>query len=442
MIVGGGYALACAAAPFAGAADWPHWMGPERDGHSAESSRFEEGAWPPGKPIWMADVGAGSTSPLVVDGVLYTAGWRGGKDTVVALDAATGNVLWTQSYAAPEYGRHAVGDQAMYRGTSVTPEFDSESGRLYTISCDGDLNCWDTRKKGARVWGLNLYENYRAGQRPQVTDRHNSLRDYGYTTAPLVIGTALLVEVGADAGNLVAFDKTTGRELWKSESKDSAGHSGGLVPMVVEDVPCVAVFTARHLLVARTDAGRAGETVAEFPWVTDFINSIATPAVDGNRVVITSRYNQDAAVCLEISLQGGARQVWRSEGAASGVCSPVTHAGHLHWANKGIHCVDLATGELKWKGGRVSDAGSCVITSDGRMIVWANGGDLILCETAQRSPGAYVQLAEQRGVFGDMAWPHVVLAEGRIYAKTTGGDLACLTLVKAERGGGPARVGK
>ena len=36
--------------------------------------------------------------------MLYTAGWSGGKDTVVALDAKTGTLLWEKQIADPELG--------------------------------------------------------------------------------------------------------------------------------------------------------------------------------------------------------------------------------------------------------------------------------------------------------------------------------------------------
>ena len=170
-----------------------------------------------------------------------------------------------------------MGDQGLYGGPTSTPEYDRETGLLYTLSCDGDLNCWDTQRRGERVWGVNLYERYNVQRRPKIG--RSGRRDYGYTTSPLLHRKSIIVEVGAQSGTLVAFDKRTGRELWQSESKGYAGHTGGLAPLTVESVPCVAVLTLRGLLVARLDGDRAGQTVAEYEWTTDFVNNIATPAV-------------------------------------------------------------------------------------------------------------------------------------------------------------------
>jgi hypothetical protein len=152
--------LAGLALPVAGAvaADWPHWRGPARSGVSPEPSGWSGAQWPVRQPVWTGKVGAGSTSPLVIGGRLYTLGWSDGKDHVVCLDAATGKPLWEQSYTAPQYGRQAVGDQNFYAGVTATPEFDAATGLLYTLGPDGDLRSWDTRKGGQPGWSLNLYE--------------------------------------------------------------------------------------------------------------------------------------------------------------------------------------------------------------------------------------------------------------------------------------------
>ena len=75
-----------------------------------------------------------------------------------------------------------------------TPSFDAATGYLYTMSTDGDLQCWDTARGGRRVWKLNLYDAYKAPQRPSVG---GGRRDYGYPGAALIWRDWLIVEVGA-----------------------------------------------------------------------------------------------------------------------------------------------------------------------------------------------------------------------------------------------------
>lgn len=413
----------------ASADDWPHWRGGQRSGVLTESSVYEAGAWPPGNVAWETNVGRGSTSPVVVAGRVYVLGWEEGRDTLRALDLADGRELWRQSYEAPEYGRHAMGDQGMYAAVTSSPEYDPQTRFLYTLSVDGQLQCWNLAAKGAKVWGINLYDLYRAEPRAKIG--RSGRRDYGYTTSPLVQGETLVVEVGAPEGNLMGFDKRTGRRRWVSQSKDQAGHSGGPVPMEVDGLPALAVLTLDHLLVARLDAGHEGQTLAEYPWQTEFANNVATPAVDGQHVLITAGYNHRATCKLAISRRG-AEKVWEVP-QYSLVCSPVIHAGHVYFVWGRPYCLDLATGELEWEGPRAfGDAGSCAVTADGRVLFFGGQGRLALAEGAERSPREYRELASLEPVFRTDAWPHLVLADGRLLLKDWHGNMQCRRLVRRQ----------
>lgn len=247
--------------------DWPHWRGLRRNGIVDEPSGWSGGDWP-GKLLWQTRTEPGSSAVIAFDRHLYTIGWQrepAPRDVVRCLDASSGESLWSQSYECPEYGRSSEGDKGLYSGPSASPAIDVETGLLYTLSADGDLNCWDTQRNGQPVWGLNLYDEFDVKQRPLVGSRR--LRDYGYTASPLVHDDWLIVEAGDDEGNLFAFDKRNGKRIWVSQSKDPAGHTGGIVPLTVEGIPCVAVLTIHNLLVVRLDRGHEGETLAEFPWV-------------------------------------------------------------------------------------------------------------------------------------------------------------------------------
>ncbi len=403
--------------------DWPHWRGPERTDITAETSGWEEGAWPPGDPAWSAQVGAGGSSPIVAGGRLYTIGWSDDADHVQCRDAATGELLWSRDYPCPKWGRFHAGDESLYRGPSSTPEFDPETGLLYTLSIDGDLNCWDTRRGGERIWGLNLYDSFGAGQRPKVS---GGLRDYGYTTSPLVRGEWLIVEVGAPTGSLIAFDKRTGEQIWTSQRADPAGHTAGLALMTVEGVPCVAVLTLRRLLVARLDAGHEGETMAEFPWETAYANSIASPVAFGDSVLLTSGYSQQRAARVRVT-PGGAELVWEAKGQYSKVCTPVIHGGRVYFAWQKLRCLDWETGRLLWQGGSFSDDASLILTGDDRLIVLGNRR-LTLCESAARSPNMYTELSVRPGVGSAHTWPHVALADRRVYVRDLDGNLLCFDL--------------
>ena len=421
-----GFAFALAA--MAPAADWPHWRGPNRNDRSDESSHWTGKAWLPEKPAWTAKVGEGASSPIIVGDNVYLLGHASGRDVLRCINARDGEQRWAVDYRGPKYGRFHMGDEGLYSGPSSTPEYDTATGFIYTLGVDGDLNCWDVRATGKKVWGRKLYDDYQAGRRPKLT--RSPQRDYGYTSSPMVHGDWLLVEVGSTTrGTLIAFDKRTGKELWASELKDEAGHTGGPAPMTIEGVPCVALLTQRNLAVIRLDKGQEGKAVATFPWVTDFANTIAGPAIHENFAVITAGYNHNAICKVKVTLRG-AEEVWRTPRISSKVCTPVIHDGHVYLVWQRMRCLNFETGELEWEGGRFGDPGSCIVTADGRVITYGQNGKLALIEGAGRSPGKYVELALRDQIHRALAWPHVVLANGRLYCRDREGNLAVFALGK------------
>ena len=406
----------------AGAADWPHWRGSERNGHTAADSGWERGAWPLQEPLWSSRVGAGASSPIIVGERLYVLGRHSDEDALLCLDAGSGEELWRQTYAASLYGRFNLYDETWYLGPSSTPEYDLATGMIYTLGNDGDLNAWDAAADGALKWHLNLYDAFGAGQRPAI---NGQVRDYGYTTAPLVHGEWVIVEAGAPEGSLVALDKHSGALAWTSEHAAPAGHSGALVPLSVEGIPCVAVLTLHELLVVRVDEENAGATVALIPWETFFSNNIPTPTVHGDLLIITSAFNISKTAALRITLQG-VETVWESR-TFSGVGSPVVLGEHVYLPWQRLRCLDLGTGEMLWEGGSFGHEGTCLATADGRLIVHGNR-NVALVESAMRSPEAYQQLAVKGELGEGQAWPHVTVAGGRLYTKDRQGLLQCFSL--------------
>jgi len=407
------------------AEDWPHWRGPSRDGRTSEASGFKDGKWLDDKPLWSRNFGAGGSSPIVAGGVIYCFGSSDGQDHLRAALLESGKTLWTSPYDSPQRGRYATGDEGIYSGPSSTPEFDPATSILYTLSLDGELRALQTREQGKLLWRLNLYDEYKMPQRPRIG--RSGHRDYGYSTSPLVHGDWLIVEAGGPKGTLGGLEKLTGKEVGTSASTRLAGHTGGLVPLTVAGKPCVAVLTLTHLLVVRLDEGHIGETAAEYLWTTDFANNIATPAASGDRVLITSGYNHDTICCLKISLDG-ATKLWEQP-YASKICSPVIADGHVYFAYQRLRCLDLETGKQRWEGGSFGEAGSCIATADGRIIVFGDRGKLALEAGAGESPSEYRELASlPNQLFETDVWPHVVLASGHLLCKDRDGNVKCFRL--------------
>jgi hypothetical protein len=134
---------------------------------------------------------------------------------------------------------------------------DVETGCLYTLSCDGDLRCWDgsnRKEPGKLKWALNLFRDYHA----TVGEL-----DYGFFSSPLLYGPWIIVEVGHNTeGAIWGFDKCTGKVAWKSVPHGNRANASPAL-VWVEGTPCVAAITSDACLVIRIDKGHEGQSVVE-----------------------------------------------------------------------------------------------------------------------------------------------------------------------------------
>src|SRR5262249_42403697 len=81
------------------AADWPQWLGPNRNGSSPETGLLTQ--WPKGGPkvLWKVEGGDGYSSVAVADGRAITLVQKDDKEYVLALDAVKGTKLWEKAIA-------------------------------------------------------------------------------------------------------------------------------------------------------------------------------------------------------------------------------------------------------------------------------------------------------------------------------------------------------
>lgn len=410
------------------AADWPHWRGPNKNDHVPEKSGWNGSKWVL-QDLWNAEVGEGSTTPIVVGRQLITMGFRDGQEVVVSLDVETGKELWSQSYPAPRFGRYAVGDQGLYFGPTASPEYDPATAYAYTLGCDGELVCWNANEKGKEVWRKNLYNVYKMEQRPGEGDRNRNQRDYGYICAPLVYNDWLLVETGGNAGTVCALDKKTGKHLWSSQHKNFAGHSGSSVIMSIEGIPCLAILTFREFLVMRLDKGREGETLGTYAFPSAYANNLLTPTFLDDKVLLSAYHsfgktNSPTTHLVQVT-SSGIEKVWEQP-VSSHLFSTVVAENRIYIAGPELYCLDWNTGKTIWKGAGFNYGASLVLTFDERLIVLGNRGKLRLVESGLHKNQDYHELSARDTLTRDDIWSHVVLANGRLYCKDVRGRLLCL----------------
>ena len=196
-------ALALTSSPTARAEDWPQFRGPNRDSIWHERGIMQ--IFPAGglKIRWRAAIGAGHSSPVVAHGRVYVTDAEVEKpkawERVHCFDEKTGKLRWM--YRDPADNADAF-DPKSPSGPCPTPAV--ESSRVFTLGATGHLLCLDARK-GNVLWERILAQDY------------NLIESPNFTPCPLVEGGLLLIVVGGKPGAcVVAFDKRSGREVWRA----------------------------------------------------------------------------------------------------------------------------------------------------------------------------------------------------------------------------------
>src|SRR6185503_12692694 len=105
------------------------------------------------------------------------------------------------------------------------------------------------------------------------------------------------------------------------------------------------------------------------------VNSAQPVVVDPNRFIISAGYGHGAAM-IEVASSGSgfeARKVWENNSMKNKFNSSVLHDGFLYGLDEGIlACIDINTGERKWKGGRYG-YGQLLLASGHLVVITEEG---------------------------------------------------------------------
>lgn len=370
---------------------WPDFRGPNRDGRYDETAIRTD--WPnDGLPrMWKQPIGLGYASFVVADGRAFTIEQRRRQEVVSAYDVETGRELWTHGWDA-SFVESLGGD-----GPRATPTY--HDGRIYALGALGELRCLDART-GALVWRRNI-----------LTDNDATNLSWGMSGAPLIVDDKVIVLPGGPRGqSVVAYHRTTGEPVWKSLDDKQAYTSPMLVTL--GGIRQILVVSAARAVGLTVDQGRL---LWEYPWVTDMGISVAQPLLLGNdRVFLSAAYGHGAAV-FEVTPAGDnfrTRVVWENTRMKNKFTSSVLREGYIYGLDEAIlACLDAATGEQEWKGGRYG-YGQVVLAGD-RLIVLTESGDVALVKA---TPERYEEVAKFSAIAGK-TWNHPVIADGRLFVR-------------------------
>jgi outer membrane protein assembly factor BamB len=400
-------ALALTRAPTVKADDWPQWRGPARDG-VWEGTGLPDKLPGDLKPRWKQPLGGGYGGIVVVGGRVFVMDRQKEPKEVeraLCLDATSGKTLWTHEYEVT-YGKLDYGN-----GPRSTPTV--YQGRVYTFGALGQLYCLDS-SNGKVIWSHDTVKAFKS-----------RIPTWGHACSPLVDGNRVVVQVGGEPNAcLMAFDCVTGKEVWRS-LPDRPGYAS---PMLIETKQerLLVYWTPEHIVGLEPETGKVRWRVP-FPITYDVSIS---DLVWHDGILLASNY-WTGSKALRLDDKGDKPEVvWEGKALSLLMSTPLVKGGHVYALdrNRGLKCIEMKTGAVKWEGEHVTPRGQNPQAS----LVWAGDRALILNERgelllAELTPEAY-RGRGKAAILDGLIWAHPAFADNCVFVRNDEA-IVCVPLV-------------
>jgi len=404
--------------------DWPQWLGPRRDSVWRETGILKR--FPENGPAvqWRVPVAHGYAGPAVAGDRVFLMDYvvRSGKivnnpgghdklegvERVLCFAADTGKLLWKHEHDRPyklSYGG----------GPRCTPTIDS--GKVYALGAEGNLWCLDA-EDGKVIWAKDFLKDYEA-----------TTPFWGHAAHPLVDGDRVYCVVGGEGSIAVAFDKNTGREVWRALS---ASQQGYCPPTMIEHAG------RKQLLIWHAEALNSldppsGEVLWSVPMKAQYGMAIAAPRKLGSHLLASAK---GVAILLKLDdTKPGAEIVWRGTPKTaifSANVTPFLQDGLIvgcDLESGALMGVRLEDGERLWQTFQPTTGSTrrqrygtaFVVKHEDRFFLFNETGDLIL---ARMSAEGYEELgrfhvldATNHALGRPTVWSHPAFAHRSVFAR-------------------------
>ena len=427
--------------------DWPQWLGPNRDSVWRESGIIEK--FPNDGPAvtWRIPIGGGYAGPAIAKERVYVTdrqlsegtsnpsnpferGTIRGSERVLCLNEADGKVLWKHEYDCPYTISYPAGPRA-------TPLVND--GKVFTLGAEGNLLCLNTRD-GKVIWSRDFKKDFDA-KTPM----------WGFAAHPLLVENKLICLVGGTGSVAVAFDKNSGKELWRALSAKEPGYSPPMMCNAGSKNELVAGGKWQLIIWHPEAVNSLNPETGKVYWSEPFASrnglSIATPRQLGDSLFLTTFYNGSLMLRLD-ELKPAATPIWRTEKASEKdtthlnaiMCTPFLQDGYIYGVCSygQLRCLKAETGERIWEtflattgGEEVRWANAFIVKNGDRFFLFNEKGDLII---AKLSPKGYEEISRAHlleptntAAGRDVLWSHPAFANRHIYARNDK-EIICVDL--------------
>jgi outer membrane protein assembly factor BamB len=383
--------------------DYPGFLGADRRGTITNVRLARDWEKQPPRQVWRQPIGAGWSAFAVVGPYAVTQEQRGPDELVTCYETATGKLLWSHADKV-RFSETLGGD-----GPRATPTL--IDGRVYALGATGILNCLEGAD-GKVVW-----------RRDTLVENNQENLEWAKSCSPLVTDGVVIVTLGKKAMtgglSIIAYDQATGEPKWHAID-DKCGYGSPVLATLAGRKQVVQIFQNCAAGIDPKD----GKVLWKYDWPGDMAKCPDAMPLDGDRVWLPSGYGF-GNVMLQVKAKGdlqAVEEIWKGRGLSTRFTNPVAKDGYGYGLDEGVlACIDLATGERKWKNGRYKHGQ--VLLVGGVLLVQTEDGPVALAEA---SPAGFKELTRFDALNGK-TWNTPVVA-GKYLLVRNSEEAACYEL--------------
>lgn len=366
------------------------WRGPTRDGIYAESGLLKQ--WPAGGPeiLWSyEELGQGHSSAIVDQDFVYTTGMLEGRGYLFKFDK-DGELLYKKEYG-PEF------TESWY-GTRGTPTIAGD--KIYLLSSFGKLICFDNAS-GDILWSKDL-----------TRDFDGKVIQWGMNETPVVDGKIIYITPGGRKNGMVALNRHSGELVWSSPGTGET--TAYCTPLLFE-------HNGRKMLATHFESNVVGfdATTGKMLWKQYQPNIYSihpnTPIYHEGKLFYLSGYGQGGGM-LELSDDGNSvERIWTHKNMDSRMGGAVLVDGYIYGSGDSRlwSCLDWETGEEMYTSKEIGHG--VVIYADGLLYCYSQRGELALVDP---DPSGFKVISQTRVTKGsEQHWAHPVIYDGVLYVR-------------------------
>ncbi|WP_417395417.1 PQQ-binding-like beta-propeller repeat protein [Gimesia chilikensis] len=405
------------------AEDWSQWLGSGRSSIWEAEDIVDSFPQSGLKVEWRVPVGLGYSGPAVVDDKVYVLDYVKdsgevvnnpggtskieGQERVLCVSAENGKTIWEYAYSCPYDISYAAGPRC-------TPTV--ADGKVYALGAEGNFTCLDAAT-GKVVWSKDFKKEYQS-----------KTPFWGHAASPLVDGDVVYCLVGGPGSVAVAFDKNTGKELWRALDNDDIGYCPPTM-ITHEGVKQLLIWHPKSLNSLNPETG---QVYWSLPLKPQYNMSVTVPRKQEDFLYVSGIGDEAAWIELkgkakpEIAWKGKTREALFCCNSTPFIVGDTIYGSDIQSGD--FVAVSLKDGKRLWASKEVTQAGrrdrhatAFIVKHDDHFFLFTEKGDLVL---ADLSPSGYKEISRfhvlepTNEAFGrPVVWSHPAFANQSLFAR-------------------------